>query len=45
LLDGQHGSLMGLIGGDVAATPLDVVVSRKKELDPALHRLAGVMAK
>ena len=45
LLDGQHGSVMGLIDGDVAATPLDVVISQKKTLDPALHDLASVMAK
>jgi hypothetical protein len=30
--------------GEITATPLDIVVTSKKPLDPALLTLAGVLA-
>ena len=45
LARGEHGVLMGLNRGEITATPLDVVVSHKKELDLSLLELARVLAK
>lgn len=42
---GQHGLLIGLIKGEVTATPLDEVAANKKTLDTNLMELAGVLAK
>jgi 6-phosphofructokinase 1 len=44
LAKGEHGLLMGLLRGEVVATPLDVVVTRKKPLDKKLVELAKVLA-
>jgi 6-phosphofructokinase 1 len=45
LLGGQHGVLVGLIKGEIATTPLEVVVASKKPLDVNLLELARVLAK
>jgi 6-phosphofructokinase 1 len=45
LEQGTKGVLMGIIKGAIAATPLDVVVSTKKELDLRLMELARVLAR
>src|SRR5262245_7252990 len=42
---GKHGVLVGLIKGEIAATPLDEVVANKKALDPYLFELARALAK
>jgi 6-phosphofructokinase 1 len=42
---GEHGVLMGLIKGEIAATSLDEVVANRKALDPALFELARALAK
>jgi 6-phosphofructokinase 1 len=42
---GEHGVLVGLLKGEIAATPLDVVVSTKKPLDLQLIEWARVLAK
>jgi 6-phosphofructokinase 1 len=42
---GEHGVLMGLLHGKVAATPLAQVVSRKQTLDPDLLALARLMVR
>jgi 6-phosphofructokinase 1 len=41
----KHGVLVGLIKDEIAATPLDVVVTNKKPLDPQMLTLARVLAK
>ncbi|MEK7407501.1 MAG: ATP-dependent 6-phosphofructokinase [Acidobacteriota bacterium] len=41
----QHGVLVGLINGEVTATPLAEVVAAKKPLDLRLLELAAVLAK
>jgi 6-phosphofructokinase 1 len=41
---GKHGVLLGLVGGEVAATEFDAVLQRHKVLDPALLKLAEVLA-
>ncbi|WP_243374888.1 ATP-dependent 6-phosphofructokinase [Geotalea sp. SG265] len=41
---GNKGVLMGTIKGEIAATPLDVVVNNKKDLDLRLLELAKVLA-
>ncbi len=41
---GRTGVLVGIIGGQVVATPLSEVVGRRKGLDPALLQLARVLA-
>src|SRR6266540_498549 len=45
LARGEHGVLVGLIKGEIAATPLDEVVTNRKKLDPGLFELARVLAK
>ena len=45
LARGEHGVLVGLDKGEIAATPLDVVASSKKPLDLKLFALAKVLAK
>ncbi len=42
---GEHGKLVGLIAGEVAATPLEEVAGRRKPLDLSLYRLANVLAR
>jgi 6-phosphofructokinase 1 len=42
---GEHGVLMGLIKGEIVATPLAEVVSMKKALDTRLLELAAMLAK
>jgi hypothetical protein len=37
--------LVGLINGEIAATPLEEVVAKKKALDPELFQLARTLAK
>jgi hypothetical protein len=37
--------LVGSVKGEITATPLDEVVTHKKQIDPALFELAGVLAK
>lgn len=41
---GRTGVLVGIVGGQVVATPLGEVVGRRKGLDPALLQLARVLA-
>jgi 6-phosphofructokinase 1 len=45
LARGEKGVLVGLLGGQVAATPLEEVVATKKPLDLALFDLARMLAK
>jgi len=45
LAAGNRGVLVGVIKGDVVATPLDEVVSGKKPLDPRLMEMARVLAR
>jgi 6-phosphofructokinase 1 len=45
LARGEHGILMGLLKGEIAATPLAEVVANKKPLDLRLLELACVLAK
>ena len=45
LAQGKHGILVGLLGGEVKATPLSEVVANKKTLDLNLLKLARVLAK
>jgi 6-phosphofructokinase 1 len=45
LARGGHGILMGLIKGEIGGTPLEEVVSKKKELDKRLFELAEILAK
>jgi 6-phosphofructokinase 1 len=42
---GQQGVLIGLIKGEIAATPLADVVANKKPLDLRLLDLAAVLAR
>ncbi len=45
LAQGKHGILMGLIKGEIVATPLAEVVANQKPLDLRLLELARVLAK
>lgn len=45
LATGEHGVLVGLRGGEVAATPLAEVVANKKSLDRELLETARILAK
>ncbi len=40
----QFGVLVGLLHGEVSATPLAHIVGKRKALDPCMLRLAGVLA-
>jgi 6-phosphofructokinase 1 len=42
---GEFGVLVGLNRGEITATPLVEVVSKKKQLDPKLLELAGILAR
>ncbi len=42
---GECGVLMGLIKGEIAATPLSEIVGKRKVLDPCLLALASVLEK
>jgi 6-phosphofructokinase 1 len=42
---GEHGVLVGLIKGEITATPLDEVASNKKPLDLRLLKWARVLAR
>lgn len=44
LAQSRHGVLLGLIRGEIRATPLQDVVSNKKELDLSLMEMARVLA-
>jgi 6-phosphofructokinase 1 len=44
LARGEHGVLVGLIKGEIMATPLDEVVANRKQLDPGLFELAKSLA-
>lgn len=44
LVTGSHGVLLGLVRGDVTATPLDNLESQRKPLDAALLGLAELLA-
>lgn len=41
----KSGILMGLVRGEIKATPLAEVVSNRKQLDPTLLKLARILAK
>jgi len=41
----QFGVLIGLMRGEISATPLEEIVGKRKALDPCLLQLAGVLAK
>ncbi|HEX2910765.1 MAG TPA: 6-phosphofructokinase [Chloroflexia bacterium] len=45
LEQGQTGVLVGMVKCEIATTPLDIVVSSKKPLDPNLIKLAGILAR
>jgi 6-phosphofructokinase 1 len=45
LAKGEHGVLVGLLKGEIASTPLDEVVAKRKPLDRHLLDLARVLAK
>lgn len=45
LAQGEHGILVGLVKGEIGATPLAEVVTGKKQLDLRLMELARVLAK
>ncbi|KAB0663806.1 6-phosphofructokinase [Oryzomonas japonica] len=44
LADGKHGELVGLLKGEIAATPLAEVVTNRKTLDLGLLKLARTLA-
>jgi len=41
----EFGVLVGLIRGEIAATPLADIVGKRKALDPSLFNLASVLAR
>jgi 6-phosphofructokinase 1 len=45
LADGEHGVLVGLLKGEITATPLAEVVDNRKQLDIRLLELARVLAR
>lgn len=45
LAEGEHGLLVGMINGEIRATPLSEVAAKKKVLDLGLMKLAQVLAK
>ena len=42
---GEHGVLVGMLGGEVSAAPLCEVVSNKKTLDLDLLEVARILAR
>lgn len=42
---GEYGVLVGLNRGEITATPLVDIVGKKKQLDPKLLELAGILAR
>jgi 6-phosphofructokinase 1 len=44
LVEGEDGMLVGMIGGQIATTPLDEVVANRKPLDLSLFELARVLS-
>jgi 6-phosphofructokinase 1 len=44
MMSGEHGVLVGMLGGVVSTTPLDVVTSNKKQLDLKLFEMSKVLA-
>jgi 6-phosphofructokinase 1 len=45
LAAGEHGILVGVSRGEIATTPLEVVVSQRKPLDPDYLRLAEILSR
>jgi len=45
LQEGHHGHIVGLIGNQIALTPLEGILTRRKELDLSLCELAKIMEK
>ena len=45
LIAGERGKLVGYLKGRISTTPLDEVVSNKKEIDPSLFELARVLSR
>jgi hypothetical protein len=41
---GQHGLLVGMVGGEVATSPLASLPQHRKPLDTSLLRLADMLA-
>jgi 6-phosphofructokinase 1 len=44
IVDGRHGELLGVVGGQVVGTPLAEVVSHVRRADPQWFKLAKVLA-
>ncbi len=44
LLDGETDLMVGLISGKVVRSPLEIVWTQKKEVDPDIYKLAQVLA-
>ena len=44
LAHGEHGILVGLVGGDILPTPLEQVATQRKELDLRLFKLAQTLS-
>ncbi len=45
LQEGNHGQIVGLIGNEVVRTPLEDVLTHRKELDLSLCELGKIMEK
>jgi 6-phosphofructokinase 1 len=45
LAGGEHGVLVGVRRAEIATTPLDVVVTERKQIDPDYFRLARILAR
>ena len=45
LQEGNHGHIVGLIGNEIVLTPLEDVLTRRKELDLSLCKLGKIMEK
>ncbi len=45
LARGEHGKLVGMIKGEVTATPLEEVAGKRKPIDIDLYRLTGILAR
>jgi 6-phosphofructokinase 1 len=44
MISGEHGVLVGRLKGDIATTPLDIVIANKKQLDLKLFKMSKVLA-